>query len=339
MNPNSTPKTMSIGGATFDLFVRTDNRTIHSCGDMEAFAFPLGEKVRVRDVIETCGGGASNTSVGLARLGCNAHFEGVVGADQWGEKLKKNLEKEGVDTSCITVVEHETSSFSIILSATSGERVILYDPGTNAHLHDVTFDRDMAATMDWVYLNHIQEESCVIQDNLIDIFEIEDSPGLTWNPGGCQIDVGLEAPNNKHLLEHTNLLLVNKDEALAFSKKDSVREAFEVLLEGGVKNVCITDGKKGALATNGKTYWHCPILTKGDVTDTTGAGDAFGTGTTWAILQGEDLPTALKAGTLNAESVVSAIGAQAGLLTEDEMQKRLTEISLEVASISPQDIT
>jgi malate dehydrogenase (oxaloacetate-decarboxylating) len=44
----------------------------------------VGHKVKVREVVESCGGGANNTAVGLARLGCNAAFCGVVGDDQWG---------------------------------------------------------------------------------------------------------------------------------------------------------------------------------------------------------------------------------------------------------------
>lgn len=324
--------TMSIGGATFDLFVRANHRIVKDCEGRECFSLPLGSKVRVEEVIEACGGGASNTSVGLARLGCNAGFSGVVGDDQWGQNLLQNLQREGVDTQCTVVVERETSSFSLILSAESGERVILYDPGTNAHLHDVTFDRDTARKMDWVYLNHIQPDTCVIQNDLIEIFA-NTNIGLTWNPGGCQIDAGIEAKENRELLTHTNILLLNKEEALRFAKAKSIEEALRTLSNAGAQYVCITDGGNGCTATDGKMTYFCPTE-KGNIVDTTGAGDAFGTGLTWAILQGEDLPKALITGTINATSVVSAIGAQTGLLTQTEITTKLAASAISVEKSS-----
>jgi ribokinase len=283
----------------------------------------------VKNVEGTCGGGANNTSVALVRLGCIAGFCGVVGADQWGTVLLENLKKEGVETSHATVIEHETSSFSIVLNAVSGERVILYEPGTNAHLHQVTFDKQSASKMDWIYLNHIQPDSCVIQDDMIEIFDSFPDANLTWNPGGCQIEAGMTQRVNAQMLKHTDLLLLNKEEALAFANTKTITQALHILRETGAGIVCITDGKNGAVACDGTTKYMCPAL-EAPVVDTTGAGDAFGAAMTWAIATGQNLPTALRAGTINATSVVGAIGAQAGLLTDTEMRQALQQTPLDV---------
>ena len=106
------PRTLSIGGATFDLFVRTATPVmLQKNGKGEKIlALPLGAKIRVDQVIEACGGGAANTSVGLKRLGCEGHFCGIIGSDQWGERMLGTLQKEGVDVSSATVVEGETSA-------------------------------------------------------------------------------------------------------------------------------------------------------------------------------------------------------------------------------------
>jgi sugar/nucleoside kinase (ribokinase family) len=256
----------------------------------------------------------------------------VVGSDQWGEKMIDNLKNEGVNTDCATIVEGEVSSFSVILSTGSGERVILYTPGTNVHLHDVTFHKEAASRMDWVYLNHIQEDSYMIQDDIIEILAKEGKPHFTWNPGSCQLDVGIDEENNRTLLSHTDLIILNETEAQKFTKTNSIEEAMKKMLEIGAKNACVTQGKEGATASDGTNIYHCPILEDTNVVDTTGAGDAFGTGVTWALLSGKDLQTGLLAGTINAASVLSAIGAQAGLLTDTEMLNRLeaTDLSVDV---------
>jgi len=322
-------RTMSIGGATYDLFVRIRQDSLWKESGKAMFALPLGEKVHVDEVIETCGGGASNTSVGLARLGCNALFEGVIGSDLWGERLLKNLRKEGVNTQYTLIVEHEVSSFSIILSASKGERVILYTPGANAHLHKSNFDREVMRQMDWVYLNHIQESSHDIQEDIVEILS-QERPRLTWNPGGRQIAAGIGAKMNSRLLPFADLLLLNLEEALEFTHTSSPDDAIRKLLKSGAKLICVTDGRRGVTATDGMKRYQCPCDDTVEVMDTTGAGDAFGTGVTWALLKGFPFPTALKAGTLNAASVVGAFGAQAGLLTETLMQSRLESSTLSV---------
>jgi sugar/nucleoside kinase (ribokinase family) len=318
-------RTLSIGGATFDLFARTQSALSR---------IETGSKVPIKDIIESCGGGANNSSVGLSRLGCQAFFAGVLGSDQWGERLVQNFHTEGVELDAATVVEGETTSFSIIISMEAGDRIIFYSPGTNRHLQRSTFNLELASTMDWIFLNHLHENSIVIQDNIIAILGTANGPGFSWNPGGHQIKEGCESPLNRSLLSHTDLLFVNKEEALAFSHQDTIENAHRLFHFRGVNVSCITDGKHGVTAFDGKTLFKCAPDPKGAIVDTTGAGDAFGVGMTWGMLEGKDLPNCLRAGTINATSVIGTIGAQTGLLTDTEMTRRLASLSLPVEELS-----
>ncbi|NLG07027.1 carbohydrate kinase family protein [Candidatus Peribacteria bacterium] len=324
-------RTLSIGGATYDLFVQLQHLDSATVDGRRCFVFPLGEKMLVQSIQETCGGGASNSSVGLARLGCQAAFCGILTDEKWGQALLQNFQKEGVDTRSATIVEDEVSSFSIILSASCGERTILYEPGANRHLHDATFSRETAKQTDWVYLSSLQEGSGIIRDDIVEVLTNDDTINFTWNPGGHQIAMGMQEEQNAQLVAQTDLLLLNEQEALQFTGKPTGESALHALTNAGAKYACITNGAKGVLASDGIHLWHCPALQDIDVIDTTGAGDAFGTGATWAFVEGRDLQTALRAGTINAASVVGKIGAQAGLLTDTEMRQRLEATSLEVA--------
>lgn len=322
-------RTLSIGGATFDLFMKIGDSAVHEEGAERIIALPLGSKIRVEDITGTCGGGANNTSVGLARLGCAAAFTGVLGDDQWGEIIRLNFEKEGVSTDYITVIEKEHSSFSLILSAPDGERTILTHKSMDRHFHDVTFDREAAGSMDAVYLNHIHRNTAVIEDDIIASLA---SSGihLTWNPGGGHIDAGLDDEGNRKLTAVTGLMLLNKEEALAFARTRTVKDALHKLAQAGAKVVCMTDGPRGAIATDGQNLYSCPSLPC-TVIDSTGAGDAFGSAATWGLLCRNDLPTALKAGTINATSVVGSVGAQKGLLTKTQIQTELSRTDIHVA--------
>lgn len=330
---HSPKHTLSIGGATFDLFLHLHADATHECHGTTSFLFPFGAKIGVKDVIGTCGGGANNTAVGLSRLGCHAAFSGVLGDDQWGQSIQENFKRERVDTRYMSIIEQEPSNFSLILQSKNGERTILSHKSMDRHFHDVTFDRDAIQTVDAIYLNHIHEDSCEIENDIVDALISTPSIHLTWNPGGCQIESGIEHPNNRNLLRATNILLLNKEEALAFTKTTTTLQAFQRLIEAGARMICITDGAHGSSATDGTHLYHCPTLPC-NIVDATGAGDAFGTAVTWAIMHGKNLPTALKAGTINATSVIGAIGAQDGLLTDIQINSMLKDTLLDV-SIEP----
>lgn len=321
-------RTLSIGGATFDLFIRTDGGAIEEHNGHKHFSLPLGGKISISDVTGACGGGADNTAVALSRLGCNAAFSGVIGEDQWGEAILKNMKKEGVNTSHISIIEHEASSFSVILMSDTGERTILTHKGMDRHFHDVTFDREAMDGVQVVFLNRLHQDTHQIEDNILEALNASPDIHFSWNPGGSQVDAGLKS--YKKMVARTNLLLLNKEEALAFAHTKTSREALHILSSAGAKMVCITDGEKGAIATDGKTLYKCPAIPC-PVADMTGAGDAFGSAMTWALINGKNLPIALKAGTINAMSVVGEVGAQTGLLTEVEIQKKLTATDLMVS--------
>lgn len=323
-------RTLSIGGASYDLFMNVDAMTDSKDGE-NVIHLPVGAKVMINQIHETAGGGAMNSSVGLSRLGMKASFCGVLGDDQWGQRLMETLKKEGVNGATATVTEQETTGFSIVLLLPNGERTILHHHGTNKHLDDVTFALDMIPQCDAVYLNRLSDDACVIENDIVAMFEKHQDIHLTWNPGGCQIEATMHAPDKAALLKHTDLLLLNKEEADMFTGCTDMKEQLRCLLKSGAKHVCITDGNKGAYGADASGTFFCPPKKDIVIVDATGAGDAFGVGMTWALLEGKELPIALKAGTLNAASVIGAIGAETGLLTETQMNHQLASVSLDVA--------
>ena len=86
----------------------------------------------------------------------------------------------------------------------------------------------------------------------------------------------------------------------------------------GAKICVVTNGRDGAYITTSVQKLYSPILNVVPV-DELGAGDAFGSAFTAAIIHGHDLQTALNWGIHNSASVVSYLGAQKGLLTLNQI--------------------
>lgn len=325
-----------VGSASKDIFFPTDEALlIETPDDITAkrkIAFELGGKYRVADRFEAVGGVAANVSCGLARLGYRAAAYGCVGGDEIGRFVLGAFEKEGVETDLITCHdEAKTDLSAIIVMTQNGERTIFHNRDANERL--VVEVAKLSATK-WVFVSALNG---AWKKNLATVLIAKKTYGtrLALNPGQHNIreaaGVVLEA------LPEVDVLLLNKDEAIELLLKSSLQateedlndELFllEKLASYGVKTIGMTDGKRGSWGYNGREYWFCPIHTRNSVVDSTGAGDAFGSGFMAAHLAGEPIEKALQYGIANSGSVVGFYGAIEGLLKNEEIQTIIADIA------------
>ena len=100
----------------------------------------------------------------------------------------------------------------------------------------------------------------------------------------------------------------------------NTEEMLKKIVDLGVRLSIMTDGKNGAgLLRNNRWIWMETFPNKS--VDDTGAGDAFVAGAVKGILSNLNDEEILKMGLANGSSVVTKIGAKAGLLYRDEMEK------------------
>ncbi len=157
-------------------------------------------------------------------------------------------------------------------------------------------------------------------DHISHWLERHPSVKLAFQPGTFQIEAGVH--RLKKLYEHTEILALNREEAVIVSGGNhaDLHDLFDRLHKLGPKIVLISDGKEGAYASDGQNRYKMPIYP--DINkpyDRTGAGDAFASTFTGAIMRGADIQGALLWAPINSMMVVQKVGAQAGLLTEKEI--------------------
>ena len=353
------PKIFTIGGATFDIFVQAEDQSIFSVRTPDSFkkwlAFPHGGKVKVNQMLEAFGGGATNTAVTFARNGLDVCFVGKVGKE-YGDRVFENLAKEGVDCCHAKQTSRDKTGFSTIINTFDGDRTLLAYPGANQYFSAKDLPIEDLKKAEWIFLNHLAGGGEDIHKALIKILRANPKIKLAWNPGHEQI---MQGPSKwKELLRRTHILFVNKEEAATFSRvkympagvkkddpnahicmhgdllppyADDVTDILRFFSGMGVKNTVITDGRNGSQATDGKRHYFCPVFSHRRV-DTLGAGDAFASGFTVAMVKKLPLKTALIYGTLNAGNAVMHPGAQNGLLTGAEMKAALKKSEIKVKS-------
>lgn len=299
---------ITVGSATVDAFAETDKRFVKG----KEYCFPVGTKLLIKSIGFETGGGGTNTAVALARLGHKVAFLGKMGKGPNSERILKQLRKEKIDTGLI-VRERARTGYSVIIDARGSDRTILVFKGSN---NDLSYDEIKKSKLKtkWFYFSSMMEKSFKTQEKLAE-FASKNNIKITYNPSAYLTRKGKNYLRN--ILKRTSILILNKEEASMLVKKKGINNLIKGLLKLGPKTAVITDGKNGAYAYDGKTFYQI-FPHKVKILETTGAGDAFASSFLAGIIKKNNIEFALQLGLANAESVITHLGAKNKLLTYQE---------------------
>jgi len=272
-----------------------------------------GGKLRVDKMVITTGGGASNVSVGLERLGLQTGCVTAVGRDHWGLFIRQELKKEGVSQQYIQQTEEQTS-MSIILVTENGERTALVYRGASNALswQQVPWDK---LEPEWFYVSSLGGDFSLLTKIIRRAKEKRIKIAL--NPGSNEIN----CPEKLlPFIKAVDLLILNLAEAGRLTRHETTKQEliYQDLKKTGAGMMAITNGKKGAVLLAGRKKIIKTEAIKVKTKEETGAGDAFGCGLTAGLIKYTDLSKALKLGAINGAAVTEKYGPKAGLLFEPE---------------------
>ncbi|GAI61539.1 unnamed protein product, partial [marine sediment metagenome] len=194
------------------------------------------------------GGSAANTIYGLAKLGVNTGYTGVVGGDAEGKILLQDFQKVGVDTSQIRVKPVRTGSV-LCLSDRLGRRSLYVIPGANSLLTMDDLDLTYINQAKWLHLSSFADDrQFKVLFELID--RLASSVKLSFAPGVLHAikELAILSP----ILNRTHLLFVNQREIRHLTGEDVIAGA-ENCLKQGCRMVVVTLGKGMRLELSRRT--------------------------------------------------------------------------------------
>ncbi len=300
---------VSIGAALQDVYlIDHDDFGINSRGYFNQLE--LGTKVDIDKIQFSTGGGASNAATTFARNGHESIFMGCIADDPAGAAVVNSFDDEGIDSSYITYVDNIHTGYSVLLLVPSGERTILTCRGASAKF-DLLDPRDLETIHpDWLYVTTFRGN----MDMLDQFFTQAKSLGakIMFNPGNLELQHRRKILG---LLSDVDVLLVNKKEAKQLVEGSTLTE-----LIGRLGNytpaAIITDSNQGAIATDQTEVYRVGIYEDVRVKDSTGAGDAFGSGFLAAYANHQSFRDSLVFASANSTSVVQHIGSKAGIINQ-----------------------
>jgi ribokinase len=313
---------IAIGDTVIDAFIKlADGSGAEVVGEPShknyKICLPFAEKVPYEEVyVLNAVGNAPNGAVSASRLGLKTAIISNVGGDQNGKDCLESFTKDGVGTEFIKTNDGMKTNYHYVLWFGS-ERTILIKHETYPYeLPDIGEPK-------WIYFSSVSKNAFPFHNTVADYLESHPRIKLAFQPGKNEIKLGKD--KLAKLYQHAEVLFCNVEEAqeILETKEDTpIQELLKGLHGLGSKIVVITDGPRGAHASDGTEMWFMPPYP--DVSapvERTGAGDAFASTFSAALALGKTVPEALAWGPVNSMSVVQHVGAQEGLLTREKLEE------------------
>lgn len=305
---------LSVGDVVTDAFIKLldDQARVEKTEDGARLSMAYGSKIPFEKAEVIAGvGNAGNAAVAFAKLGLRSGLVANVGADRWGRDIIAALAKNKVDTRFVHANPGCASNYHYVLWYKEDRTILIkheeYDYRW-PHFRVIDIPR-------WIYFSSISKNALEYHDELAAWLEGHPPVKLAFQPGTFQIAAG--TTRLKKIYSRADILAVNREEAAQVSGigGEDIHKLFDNLHELGPKTILISDGPKGAYASEGENRWKMPIYPDPKPPyERTGAGDSFTSTFVAALMRGADIQTALLWAPINAMSVVQQTGAQAGLL-------------------------
>ncbi|HUY01285.1 MAG TPA: carbohydrate kinase family protein [Candidatus Deferrimicrobium sp.] len=271
----------------------------HILIDIRAYVdeFPVPDiSAKIKGEIQySPGGSATNTAVAARRLGIQSGICSILGLDDYGMTVIKELIAEKVDVSNIRIHYHKETGVSLLIINEKGTPIIIQTLGANEPF-----------PINWINHQAIQEASHLHMTGT-DLNALEAAArfakestkrkiSVSFDPGRSKSHLGYEAL--MPILKNTDYLIINRTEAARMSglsiDHDDIMKIIDKLrstIPAHIKLI-IKGGSKETIVKTDEEFFAVPPY-KVKVFDTIGAGDAFAGSFITALLRNKSLKDAI----------------------------------------------
>ena len=269
------------------------------------------------------GGEGVNGSIASAKLGMKSALLCFLGDDQAGDLIEVELEKNGVDTSCIVRTSENPTPVTTIFVAEDGNRKSITNNAHRYNFHPEQYP-DRFTDTKAVVIGSLFRAPFNDPDVIRAVVSEAHSKGIT-------VFADTKIPNFRRLtldeiadsLSMIDYITPNEDEARFFTGEDEPEKMAEVFLEKGVKNVVLKLGGRGCLLMNSSETIYVPAH-RIDVVDATGAGDNFMAGCVSELIRGSDMRDALELANACGAICTTAVGTGTALKNREQVLRMLS---------------
>jgi sugar/nucleoside kinase (ribokinase family) len=272
---------------------------------------PRGALELVDEISLHGGGCALNTASALVRFGLEAAVVGKVGADPFGDFILQLLDERGVDRRGVLQDSAVSTSATVVLVDSAGERTFLHLPGANGQLRREELDEDALFSGRALHVAGALVMPELDGSPTAGVLEEAKARGLTTS-----LDTVWDATGRWERLlpslPHLDLFVPSLAEGSAISREPEPESIAAWLRERGVGTVAIKLGAEGCFVASEEFegFVAAPAV---EAIDGTGSGDAFAAGLLYGHLAGWPLERAAALANAAGALAATAVGAVEGV--------------------------
>lgn len=276
---------------------------------MEVNRMPkIGETIKGNQMNYLIGGKGANQAVAACRLGNEVSIIGCIGKDAFGEKIKKHIKQEGINTQQLKVDDLASTGVATILK-TKEDNSIVVIPGANNFCDKELIDKhkEIIKSAD-ILITQLE----IPVETVEYVLEIAKSNGVKTilNPAPAR-------KINSNILNNVDIITPNETEfeIITGETYSDVKSFENAMINWQAKHstrIIVTRGKDGSsYIEDNKVITKKTI--KVEVIDTTGAGDTFNGALAHAISHDYSMEEAVTFAGIAASLSVTKFGAQTGM--------------------------
>ncbi|MDD7984227.1 adenosine kinase [Lentisphaera marina] len=305
-------KFIGAGSPLVDILGPVDDAFVESVGG-EKGGMIMVDHLQLDEIINALpskkvapGGSASNTLIGLMKLGESGAFLGKVGTDERGNYFVNAFEKSGGSTHAFKSCEQTPTGTCISLVTPDTQRTLRTHLGAAAAL---TVDEVSKADFEGCTHAHLEGYMLFNYDLVIKTLHAA-------KEAGCTVSLDLAAfevvqANSEVLAEildqYVDMVFANEDEAKAWCDSDDPQVALDSLSKY-CDVVAVKLGPEGAWVRKADETVFVNSY-KVEAVDTTGAGDLWASGFLYGLYNDYGLEKSAKLGAKTGSEVVQIMGA------------------------------
>ena len=316
--PSARFDVLGIGNAIVDVIARTEEDFLLKQG-MHKGTMALIDEARAQAIydamgpaIETSGGSAANTIVGLASLGSRSAFIGKVKDDELGRTFAHDIRAAGAAYTTPPAADGPSTARCYVLVTPDGERTMNTYLGAAQDLHPADIDAELVAASAVLYLEGYLWDPKNAKDAFIKAAKIaheaERTVALSLSDAFC---VDRWRAEFLQLMRSgtVDLIFANETELHSLYQTSDFDTAVAAL-RADVSAAVVTRSEKGCIVLGPEGTEAVPAFPIERVVDTTGAGDLFAAGFLSGLARGADDRTCGRLGALAAAEVIQHLGAR-----------------------------
>lgn len=309
---------LGIGNAIVDVIARAEDDFLVAQG-MHKGTMALIDEARAEQIyaamgpaVESSGGSAANTIVGVASFGARAAFVGKVNDDELGRTFAHDIRSAGVAYGTPPASEGPSTARCYIMVTPDGERTMNTYLGAAQDLHPNDIDEGQVASAAVTYLEGYLWDPPHAKEAFVKAAGIAHKAGrhvaLTLSDAFCV---------DRYRTEFLDLIRKGIVD-IVFANERELHSLYETAdfdtavkaLRGEAKLAVVTRSEKGCVVVSAKAVEAVAAEPVEQVADVTGAGDLFAAGFLAGLARGKDHRTAARLGGLAAAEVIQHIGAR-----------------------------